>query len=232
MATWRRRTNVDDTEDQLAGWLGTLFQMSGLPFRIEGIAVASVVPAMNQNLERLGQKWFEVRPWFLDGRTVPSLAVTYHPPEAVGADRLANAIGALARYRPPIIVVDFGTATTFDVIDAESRYIGGAILAGPALSLEALTGRTAKLPKVELLAPTSAIGRDTTGSLQSGVMLGYVGAINHLAAAIQAELKQPARVVATGGLGRIFSELCDGIQAYEPELTLDGIRLAYEARAT
>jgi type III pantothenate kinase len=156
------------------------------------------------------------------------LAVDYDPPHVVGADRLANAIGALAQTTPPIIVVDFGTATTFDTINADGVYIGGAILPGLQVSAQALFGRTAKLPMVEFVAPTRAIGRNTVASLQSGIMLGYAGAIDRLAYEIARELGGTPAIWSTGGLGGVFEGLCPAIQRYEPNLTLDGLRLAFD----
>ncbi|MEQ1935494.1 MAG: type III pantothenate kinase, partial [Fimbriimonadaceae bacterium] len=155
------------------------------------------------------------------------LEVTYQPPTAVGADRLANALGALARFKPPIIVVDFGTATTFDAIDSNGTYIGGAILPGVMVSTEALVGHTAKLPQIEFRTPDRVIGRTTTESLQSGIVLGYAGAIDSLAKRMNADLGG-ARIIATGGLGSMFLGICETIESHEPNLTLEGLAIAWE----
>jgi type III pantothenate kinase len=225
VSTWRHRTDIEATEDELAAWLKSMFSLSNLDFSVDKMAVASVVPGMDRTLSLLGTRYFGVEAIFLTGASDHGVKVDYTPPSAVGADRIANAIGVLAIRSAPCIVVDFGTATTFDVIDSGGVYIGGAILAGPLTSLSALVSRTAKLPAIELKAPETAIGKTTTHSISSGVMFGYAGAIDALIGRIAAELGTKPTVVATGGLGEIFLELCEGIQSYEPMLTLDGIRL-------
>lgn len=224
-ATWRRSTNAEDTEDQIAAWLRTMFELSGLPWHIDYAICASVVPALDAVLQMMCDRWIGVPIAFLRRGEDVGLKVTYEPPTAVGADRLANALGALQSYNPAIVVVDFGTATTFDAIDAVGTYVGGAILPGVRLSSQALFNRAAKLPRVDLTAPKTALGRNTVHSLQSGIMFGYAGAIDRLAAEISSELGE-ARVIATGGLGASFVDLCDSIEAYEPMLTMDGLLVA------
>ena len=176
----------------------------------------------------LGEKWLGVPVKFLRTGSQVGLEVTYEPPTVVGADRIANALGALALAKPPLVVVDFGTATTFDTIDRTGAYIGGAILPGILVSSQALAQKTAKLPQIEFVAPERAIGRTTVESLQSGVMLGYAAAIDGLARKISSELEGEVTVFSTGGLGKLFVGLCESIQRYEPNLTLDGLRIAYE----
>ncbi len=227
-AIWRRSTNPEETEDQLAVWLRGAQQLSGLTGQIGAVIVGSVVPEMDGNLDKLAAKWLRAPCRFLVGGNSVGLKLDYDPPHAVGADRIANALAALARFEPPIIVVDFGTATTFDTIDRSGTYVGGAILPGVTLASHALAEKTAKLPQIELAAPKTAIGKNTVHSLQSGVMLGYAGAIDALARRITAELGGSARVVATGGLGSVFLGLCESIESYEETLTLDGLVLAHE----
>lgn len=224
---WRRSTDAESTEDELAAWLRQLMTGAGLAFQVDDLVYASVVPQANDAVERLAREWFHVEPVAV--RPCPQLGieVRYEPPHAVGADRLANALGALARYKPPIVVVDFGTATTFDAIGADGAYEGGAILPGVMVSTEALIARTAKLPQIEFKAPSRALGRTTVESLQSGIVLGYAGAIDTLAGRISAELGG-AKVIATGGLGSLFMGVCQSIEAYEPELTLEGLAIALE----
>lgn len=228
VAVWRRGTNPAATEDQLAVWLRGAFDLSGIEYEVKGVICASVVPPANDALARLSRRWFGLEAFFIHGGADLGLEVRYEPPSAVGADRLANALAVLALHRPPIIVVDFGTATTFDAIAADGAYEGGAILPGVAIAGEALINRAAQLPQVELVAPKNALGRNTVESLQSGIMHGYSGAIDHLAREISKELGGGATVVATGGLGRLFVDICPAIQHYEPNLTLDGLRIAYE----
>ncbi|HWA82169.1 MAG TPA: type III pantothenate kinase, partial [Fimbriimonadaceae bacterium] len=164
-AIWRRHTDPAETEDQLAVWLKGVHELSGLPMAVDAVMIASVVPQMDTNLKLLAQKWLGATPVFLRDGAGVGLPVDYDPPTAVGADRIANALGALARFNPPIIVVDFGTATTFDSIDRAGTYVGGAILPGVVVSSQALVEHAAKLPQIDLVAPLAAIGKNTVQSL-------------------------------------------------------------------
>ncbi len=226
---WRRQTDIHVTEDQLAVWLKAMFDLSGMEFKIDGAICGSVVPAAEDSLDKLCERWLRVPLRFLRTGADVGLKVEYDPPRAVGADRIANALAALARYRPPIIVVDFGTATTFDSIGPEGTYLGGAILPGVKLSSQALFEKAAKLPQVDFVAPETALGRNTVHSLQSGIMLGYAGAVDALAKRISAEMGGNAKVIATGGLGSLFMGLCESIEAFEPTLTLEGLLIANKA---
>ncbi len=226
LASWRRSTDRSETEDELASWLHSLFAMKGLPFEINGVICASVVPALTPAIQSLGRA-LNCPVQFLRNGAEVGLKVRYDPPHSVGADRLANALGALARFAPPLVVVDFGTATTFDVIDKKGAYIGGAIWPGVQVAGEALAGRTSQLPQVELRLSERAVGRSTVESLQSGLMHGYIGGIDALIRKIVEELGGSAKVVATGGLGETFVELCEGIEEYLPTLTLEGLLIAH-----
>ena len=230
---WRHRTDPETTEDQLGAWLRTMFELAGLPWRVERVACACVAPAMVEPIRLLASRWLAVEPWFLrDGPSV-GLDVRYQPPASVGADRLANALGALALVEPPFVVVDFGTGTNFDAVDREGRYVGGAIMPGVLVGSEALFRRAAKLPHVEglsLAAPPRAIGGTTVESLQSGIVLGYAAAIDGLVARMDGELGGGCRTLATGGLGGMFAGLCERLERYEPTLTLDGLRIAVDRR--
>ncbi len=223
---WRRVTNADATEDEVAAWFHSLVQSRPLVRPIQKIICASVVPAANASITLFAQRWLKLPIPFLKSGDSVGLPVTYQPPSAVGADRIANALGALARWKPPIVVVDFGTATTFDVIDELGQYAGGAILPGVILSSQALFSRAAKLPTVEFVAPAHAIGRTTSESLQAGIMLGYAGAVDRLAERISAELPVLPKIVATGGLGGLFLGLSERLESYESTLTLDGLVVA------
>jgi type III pantothenate kinase len=231
VAVWRFGTNAGETEDELAVKLKGFADLADLPFKATGVVIASVVPRMDHDLRRLCEKWLRAPVFFLSSGDQVGLPVDYDPPHAVGADRIANALAALALAQPPLVVVDFGTATTFDAVSREGVYVGGAILPGPSVSMEALFSRTAKLPQIPLVAPDRAIGTSTVASIQSGVMLGYAGAIDALAERIAGELGG-ARVLATGGLGGVFVGLCQQIETYEPNLTLDGLRIAWERSGT
>lgn len=224
---WRRATRPDETEDEIVGWLRTMFELANLQFEVTGAVGASVVPPAKGRLSSLTKKWLDVDLEWLECDDF-GIEILYEPRSAVGADRLANAVGALAKFSPPLVVVDFGTATTFDAVDAQGRYAGGAILPGVVVSAEALISRTAKLGKFEMCPPAQAIGRSTSESLQSGVVLGYAGAIDSLAARISGELRERTTVIATGGLSGLFMSVCTSLEYHEPNLTLDGLRLASE----
>ncbi len=230
-AIWRHQTNPGETEDELAVWLRGAHQLANLPFEIDSVIVASVVPSGDIHLQRLADKYLHAPIRFLRRGQDVGLRVDYDPPHAVGADRLANALAALERFKPPIVVVDFGTATTFDTIDREGTYVGGAIMPGVGISTAALVERAAKLPQFDLVAPATAVGKTVTHSLQSGVMLGYAGAVDAVAAQINEELGGDATIVSTGGMGALFQGLCRNIRSHEPTLTLDGLVIACDRMA-
>lgn len=228
VAQWRRHTNAEDTEEEIAAWFSGLVNLAKLPFEFEGAICASVVPPLEHAISKFGKRWLGTDVHFLRDGAAFGLEVIYEPPTAVGADRLANALGALRIAKPPIVVVDFGTATTFDCIDKQGRYVGGAILPGVTISSQALMSRTAKLPQIALEPPKHAVGKSTVESLQSGLVLGYAGAIDSLVEKLDAELGGGTTVIATGGLGATFMGIAKRLQSNEPTLTLDGLRLAYE----
>lgn len=223
---WRRTTSRQVTEDQLAVWLKGVCELQQIAFEFDDAWCCSVVPGANAALSKLCDKWLGKKLSFLVSGDQVGIKVTYDPPHAVGADRIANALAGLAKHAPPIIVVDFGTATTFDSIGRDGSYLGGAILPGVKLSSEALFDRAAKLPQVEFVAPATALGTTTVHSLQSGIMLGYAGAIDTLAKRIDAEMGGGSTILATGGLGGLFLGISEAITSYEPTLTLDGLVLA------
>jgi len=225
-ATWRRATRRDETEDEIGSWLRTMFEYGGLPETPQSAICASVVPGLDRALRGAVQRFFGIELTFLTSGMQVGLPVTYEPPHAVGADRIANALGALAKYPAPIVVVDFGTATTFDTVDRNGVYVGGAILPGVQLSADALFARAAKLPSVEIKAPQRAVGKNTAESLQSGIAFGYAGAIDAIARRIDAELGGGSAIISTGGLGGLFVGLAETIQGYEPLLTLEGLLIA------
>ncbi len=224
-AVWRMATDPDRTEDQIAVELEGLARLAGVSFSANQVIIASVVPAVDMAWTYFAQKYFALAATFLRSGDQVGLPVTYDPPHAVGADRIANALAALHRWDPPLVVVDFGTATTLDCVDASGTYVGGVILPGLVVSLESLVSRTAKLPSVSLDAPEKAVGSRTGESIQSGLMFGYADAVDGLVRRVKAELGQ-CKVVSTGGLGEKFVGLCKEIEAHEPELTLDGLRIA------
>jgi type III pantothenate kinase len=225
---WRLDTHNYSTEDELAAVLKPLCDLGGTELRATGVVVASVVPGLDRPLEAFSQRWLACMPVFLRTGEQVGLKVDYSPANAVGADRIANALGALERTKPPFIVVDFGTATTFDTVDASGTYVGGAIMPGPEVAASSLASRTAKLPSIALEAPGAAIGKSVVGSLQSGLVLGYADAVDGLVRRIKRELKGDVRVIATGGLGALYTDVCGEIEEYDPHLTLEGLRIAWE----
>jgi len=225
LEVFRLKTDAETTEDEWAAILQSLFVLKGVKFEVQEVVIGSVVPALDSTFEALCGKWLKITPIFVRAELDLGIVIDCHPASAVGADRIANVLGALKLWNPPIIVVDFGTATTFDAIDKRGHYIGGSILPGPLVSAQALVGKTAKLPQVALVKPDKAIGTTTVTSLQSGLVLGYAFAIDGLANQISSELGG-ARIVSTGGVGAHFSEYCESIEQYCPTLTLDGLLIA------
>lgn len=225
---WRLDTHHYATEDELAVSLKGLCALVGANFEAEGVVVASVVPRIDHALAAFCAKWMGCEAVFLRTGSQVGLNVDYSPSGAVGADRLANALGALERLSPPLIVVDFGTATTFDTVDGSGTYVGGAIMPGPEVAAASLASRTAKLPSISLSVPPSAIGKTVVESLQSGLVLGYADAVDGLVRRIRNELGGSASVVATGGLGAMYAELCGEIESYDANLTLEGLRIAWK----
>ncbi len=226
--TWRVSTNVQRTSDELALLVQEFLGFHGFSFDedIGGVAVCSGVPRVTAALRQMTTRYFGFPPVVLEPGTKTGLPVLYDNPREVGPDRIANAIGALERYQPPIIVVDFGTATTFDAISEAGDYLGGAIIPGIEISLDALVGRAALLRRVELVEPGSVIGRSTVESIQAGMVYGVVAMVDGLVGRIEAELG-PSTVVATGGLGGLIAPLSDRIEHHEPWLTLHGLRTVY-----
>lgn len=225
LAIWRRPTHVDTTEDGLAVWLRALFDMTCLEWQVSQAVCASVVPSLNGILDRFCEQWLQVRLRFLTDGAAVGLPVDYDG--HVGADRLANALGALDEHEPPFIVVDCGTATTFDVVDQNGKFIGGSIMPGLALQAEYLTKRTSRLPPVELVVPDRALGKSTVTAIQSGLMFGYAGAVDAIVNRIRCEIDaKDAKVIATGGLGSLLLGLSSTIELYEPTLTIDGLAVA------
>ncbi len=223
---WRIRTDAQRTSDEYAVWLLTLLQHRGLkPADVDRAVIGTVVPAALYHLRRLCRDWFEVEPLVARSNLDWGFEIKVDTPSEVGADRLLNALAAHQRYAGPLIVIDFGTATTFDVVDADGAYIGGAISPGINLSIEALHQAAARLPRIGIGRPQAVIGRATVPAMQSGLYWGYIGMIEGLVSRIQAEFERPMKVLATGGLAPLFSEGTMVIGQIDPDLTLDGLRL-------
>jgi type III pantothenate kinase len=224
--TWRIATQAQRTSDEYGVWLLTLLRESGL--RRENIAAAvigTVVPAALYHLRRLCRDWFDVEPLVARADLAWGFAIRVDRPGEVGADRLLNTLAGFARYAGPLIVIDFGTATTFDIVAENGDYSGGVIAPGIQLSLEALHRAAAQLPRIGIARPQAVIGRSTIPAMQSGVFWGYVGMVEGIVARIRGEWGRAMRVIATGGLAPLLAEGTTVIEKTDPDLTLEGLRL-------
>ncbi|HEX8709827.1 MAG TPA: type III pantothenate kinase [Pyrinomonadaceae bacterium] len=225
---WRLTTARVRTVDEYGVYARNLFELAGIDSReITGVAIASVVPPLNYTLKRMSEVYFNLTPLFIDHTTETGVPILYEPPSDVGADRIVDAVAALHKYGAPCIVVDFGTATTFNVINARGEYLGGAITPGIAISSNALFERAARLPPVEIKRPRSVIGSSTVGAMQSGLYYGYVGLVDGMLKRILEELGSTTRVIATGGLASLIATGSELIEAVDDTLTLEGLRLIY-----
>ena len=228
-ADFRLATRKDATADELGVVLRSLLTEAGIAHAaISDVVVSSVVPELDAVYASLGRTLASAEPLFVGPGIKTGMPILYESPHAVGADRIVNSVAALARFGAPVIVLDFGTATTFDVVGPGGEYLGGVIAPGLGLSAEALFARAARLHRVDLKRPPRVIGRNTEQSIQSGLFHGYVGLVDGLVRRIRAELGQDAPVVATGGLSPIFAPELDFLAATDPRLTLDGLRLLWE----
>lgn len=230
---WRASSDPRRTPDEYAVWLTQLLDLGGIaPAEIDGAIISNVVPAAMRNLRVLCQRYFQVEPLVVEERSIVyGIPVRLDRPEQVGGDRIANAVGAYARYGGPLIVVDFGTATTFDVIGADGGYDGGVIAPGIDLSMDALYNAAARLPRIAVEKPQRVIGSDTVSAMQSGVFWGYIGLIEGLITRIQSEYGGDLTVVGTGGLAPLFAETTDVIQESDADMTLRGLVLLYQRNA-
>ena len=223
---WRIATDPQRTSDEYAVWLFGLFQLTGIDrAAVKAAVIGTVVPVALYNLRRLVRDWFALEPLVARPALKWGFDIRMDRPEEVGADRLLNALAAQHAYGGPLVVVDFGTATTFDVVDSDGAYIGGVIAPGINLSIEALHRAAARLPRIGIGRPKSVIGRGTIPAMQSGIYWGYVAMVEGLVARISAEYGRPLKVIATGGLASLLAEGATVIRHIDPDLTLDGLRL-------
>lgn len=226
---WRISTERERTADEIALTLGGFLAFVGHSLtQVNGMIISSVVPEMTSALARMARDILGLKPLVVDSETDTGMPVLYEDPKQVGADRLVNAVAAVSRYGAPCIVVDFGTATTWDAIDREGRYLGGTIAPGVEISADALFRQAARLARVELVAPSRAVGRNTIESIQSGIINGTAGQVDRLVELFKEELGQDSRVVATGGLAEAVVGRCRTIDVLDPLLTLDGLRIIFE----
>jgi len=226
--TWRLATDPTKTGDEYSLMVQGLLARAGyLVQHVDGCVVANVVPALSAAFTQVCRDLFQLQPLFVDATVDTGVEVQVDFPKEVGADRIVNAAAAYRLYGGPAIVIDFGTATTFDVISGEGAYIGGAIAPGVAVAAEALAARAARLFRVELVVPERAIGKNTVQSLQSGLMYGYIGLVEGLVRRLAAELEGEPVVIATGGLAETVARHTQAIDVVNRELTLQGLHLIY-----
>lgn len=226
---WRIKTDRDRMPDEYGMMVLSLFSHSGCDTTcVDGIVMASVVPPLTKIFSRMCERYFERLPLSVTSNTKTGIRIKIDNPHRLGADRIVDALAAHRLYGGPACVVDFGTATTFDVVSAEADYLGGIIVPGIGISADALFVRAAKLPRVELIAPRKVIGKNTVQAIQSGLVYGYTSLVEGMVRRIKAEVGQPMQVVATGGLARTFAEQTDAIDHINPWLTLEGLRMVWE----
>ncbi|WP_147535893.1 type III pantothenate kinase [Bacillus marasmi] len=226
---WRIETNRNRTEDEYGMVVKQLFDHAKLSFsEINGIIISSVVPPIMFALERMCNKYFHVKPVVVGPGIKTGLNIKYENPREVGADRIVNAVAAIHEYGSPLIIVDFGTATTYCYVNEHSQYMGGAIAPGIGISTEALYSRAAKLPRIEIVRPEHVIGKNTVAAMQAGILYGYVGQVEGIVQRMKDQSPVPAKVIATGGLATLIAEESKVIDVVDPYLTLKGLKLIYK----
>jgi len=226
---WRISTDREKTEDEFAMVIESLFKYTGLTFNdFSGMIISSVVPSIMFALERMCEKYFHLKPLIVGPGIKTGLNLKYDNPKEIGADRIVNAVAAVHDYPAPMIVIDFGTATTFCYIDEEKNYIGGAIAPGINVSTEALYEKASKLPRIEIMKPPHIIGTNTIHAMQSGVLYGYVGQVEGIVSRIKKQAKKEPMVIATGGLCSLISRETDVIDHVDTFLTLKGLYIIYQ----
>jgi type III pantothenate kinase len=221
---WRLTTEHSTTADELGVLLGGLLDFDS----VHGICLSSTVPVLIREWELLARKWADAVLLVVGPGVKTGIPIRYDDPREVGPDRIANAVAARERYGAPVIVVDFGTSTNFDVVSPEGEYVGGVLAPGIEISMDALFARAARLVKVDYAAPPSVIGKTTVGGLQSGLVYGFSGQVDGIVGRIREELDAQARVVATGGLADLVAPYSRTIERVDPFLTLDGLRIVWD----
>lgn len=226
---WRIETNRYKTEDEYGMIIKNLFEHVQLSFSsIDGIIISSVVPPIMFSLERMCQKYFQIKPLIVGPGIKTGLNIKYENPREVGADRIVNAVAAIHEYGSPLIIVDFGTATTYCYVNEHKQYMGGAIAPGVNISTEALYSKAAKLPRIEIARPEGIVGKNTVAAMQAGILYGYVGQVEGIVKRMKEQSKEKPMVIATGGLSNLIAQESDVIDMVDPFLTLKGLQLIYK----
>ncbi|MBD5560290.1 MAG: type III pantothenate kinase [Clostridia bacterium] len=226
--SFRLATDLEATSDEYGVKLLAFTDHLGIrPEEVEGIIVSSVIPSINYTIEHMGRLYFHQKPHFVEPGIRTGINICYDNPKELGADRIVNAVAAYELFGGPVIVIDFGTATTFGAISESGDFLGGAICTGLRISAEALTNNTAKLPRIELVQPGQIINRTTVSSMQAGIIYGYVGQVRYIVSKMREEIG-PARVIATGGFSQLMAEQTDVIDEVVPTLTLQGLERIYQ----
>jgi len=226
---WRIETNRSKTEDEFGMVIKSLFAHANLSFTdIDGIIISSVVPPIMFSLERMCQKYFHIKPLVVGPGIKTGLNIKYENPREVGADRIVNAVAAIHEYGSPLIIVDFGTATTYCYVNELKQYMGGAIAPGISISTEALYTRAAKLPRIEIARPEGVVGKNTVSAMQAGILYGYVGQVEGIVKRMKDQSKEKATVIATGGLSNLIAQESNIIDIVDPFLTLKGLQIIYK----
>ncbi len=226
---WRTSTDREKTGDDYGMLIYNLLGYYGMSLKqVDEVIMSSVVPPLTVPLTRMVNRYFNIEPLVVGAGVKTGINIKYENPREVGADRIVNAVAAHSKYPGPLIVIDFGTATTFDAVTGDGDYLGGAIAPGIGISTEALFQRAAKLPRVELIKPPTVIARNTVTSMQAGIIYGYVGLVDEITGRMREELKGEATVIATGGLANLIARESRLVKIVEPFLTLEGLRIIYE----
>ncbi|MFC0274284.1 type III pantothenate kinase [Metabacillus herbersteinensis] len=230
---WRFETSRNKTEDEFGMMIKSLFEHAELSFRhIKGIIISSVVPPIMFALERMCVKYFGIKPLIVGPGIKTGLNIKYENPREVGADRIVNAVAGIQLYGSPLIIVDFGTATTYCYINEYKQYMGGAIAPGINISTEALYSRAAKLPRIEIARPDDIIGKNTVSAMQAGILYGYVGQVEGIVNRMKSQASIEPKVIATGGLASLIAEESNCIELVDSFLTLKGLQLIYQRNTT
>ncbi|HVP00568.1 MAG TPA: type III pantothenate kinase [Bryobacteraceae bacterium] len=226
---WRLRTIKEQTADEWGILMRNLFTLSKLDLSaVDGVVISSVVPAVDQPLEAMSQRYFQREPMFIGYQTNLGIGIRYDNPREVGADRLVNSVAGFRKYGGPCIVVDLGTTINFDIVARNGDFLGGVLCPGIGMSISGLFAKTARLPMVDFREPAKLIGSNTVEALQSGLYYGFLGMIDTLVERISAELGEGTKAVATGGQGALIAHGSKNVKIYDEDLTLDGLRMIWE----